>query len=369
MPPVNAPKMHQFPTAIPQFANSAMRYSTPYTGLRGSVDNVLIGGMFPRNCASVAEEHLIPKIPTSCLTTLTSNKIDSPLVEAKSNPPSSNGSSIGPPSAESSLNKGVLTLAPPAPQREPANSNFLIIHNAMVANQKKPHVTVVFDLDETLCSNRRVGKAILRPGAIEILKFLSQLSNDVSVNCHVEVLLWTASTECVARPVVDRLDPNGTCFAHLIYRDRRWYKEVGYTKDLTKLGRDMDRVIIVENSHESVRMNRKNAIIVKDFIGTNPHDQDLFVVKDVLESWIRLCGTKGNEINPIQQFLTQHPHLGDRNEVICKAGGPGTVGANRSYFLTSGGTGAPSTPPSPISNYSAGAARATFSRGYGALRK
>jgi hypothetical protein len=105
---------------------------------------------------------------------------------------------------------------------------------------------------------------------------------------YVEIILWTASMECVAKPVVERLDPHGNIFDHLIYRDRRWYKESGYTKDLRKLGRSMDRVIIMENSPLSVTLNRRNAILVKDFVGgyTNQNDQELVTSKDLLISWI-----------------------------------------------------------------------------------
>lgn len=188
-------------------------------------------------------------------------------------------------------------------------------------------VTVVFDLDETLCNNRRPGKALLRPHCMELLHHLNALRNDPTVNCYVEIILWTASMECVARPVVERLDPTGNLFQHLIYRDRRWYKETGYTKDLKKLGREMHHTVIIENSPASVHLNRKHSILVRDFV--SGQDGELIVVKEILDGWIRQCGqcakTMGgpppnepHSPSSIAKFLSDHPCVNSGNEVIHK---------------------------------------------------
>lgn len=184
-------------------------------------------------------------------------------------------------------------------------------------------VTIVLDLDETLCNNRNRGKTIFRPNTFEFLKALrnnhcrpqykkckesvgNRLYNNAfksfglmpaSNNCsvseapappldeiRVEIVLWTASVEAVGRPVVSKLDPDKEIFDQLIYRDIRWYRE-DYTKDLRRLGRDMNRVVIVENSPCSVSLNRKNSILVTDFI-RNPQDKELLMAMTILTEWI-----------------------------------------------------------------------------------
>ena len=190
-------------------------------------------------------------------------------------------------------------------------------------------ISVVFDLDETLCNNRRMGKAALRPGCMELLRRLAQIRDNPEANCFVEIILWTASMECVARPVTDSIDPSGTLFNHLIFRDRRWYKEVGYTKDLRLLGRDLSHVVIVENSPQSVVLNRKHALLVKDYVGHGPNaqtvggyssflgryfsgdsatatasptDPSLFIVANILCDWARAVGESSKAVpqhNPI----------------------------------------------------------------------
>lgn len=196
-------------------------------------------------------------------------------------------------------------------------------------------VTVVFDLDETLCNNRRMGKAALRPGCMELLHRLAKIRDDPEANCFIEIILWTASMECVARPVTDGMDPNGTLFNHCVFRDRRWYKEVGYTKDLRLLGRDLSHVVIIENSPQSVVLNRRHAILVKDYVGHGPNattiggyssflgryfsgnsatatasptDPSLYIVADILCDWARSVGESAKTIVPRAPTGFNHIH-------------------------------------------------------------
>ena len=130
----------------------------------------------------------------------------------------------------------------------------------------------------------------------------------------LEIVLWTASMDDVAEPVVRRLDPNGDVFDHLIFRDNRWFRnEANYTKDLRLLGRDFGGIVIVENSPVSVRLNRQNSILVKDFVGHSYNDADLYAVKDVLLNWIH-----GNEKHfiPIDRFLKNHSSMDPKTNYV-----------------------------------------------------
>ncbi|KAH8607158.1 putative NLI interacting factor like phosphatase [Trypanosoma vivax] len=218
------------------------------------------------------------------------------------------------------------TLDDPKPENCTRPSQPFLIRSLSSAIERDLTATVVFDLDETLCNNRLNGPALLRPGAVELLKKLRCLfprhskqkgtvaanafdhvpaSGDTNGNAcsemgsaagtrpildegtvlHLEIITWTASVEAVARPVIARLDPNGTIFDDVIYRDVRWYNENCYTKDLRRLGRRLDRSVIVENSPMCVVLNRSNAILVNDFV-RNRLDRQLYAVFVVLQEWL-----------------------------------------------------------------------------------
>lgn len=168
--------------------------------------------------------------------------------------------------------------------------------------------TVVLDLDETLCSNRRPGHALLRPFAHDLLRSLNALSNEKR---YVEVILWTASMEFVAKPVVERLDASGVYFQHIIYRDPRWYREINFAKDLRRLGRDLKSTVIVENCPVATHLQPKNAIIVQDYVGGNT-DTELKSVASILTDWI----TSGAE--NAAEYLSSHPMLNPYNHQVKK---------------------------------------------------
>eukprot|EP01060_Flectonema_neradi_P035916 TRINITY_DN6730_c0_g1_i1.p1 TRINITY_DN6730_c0_g1~~TRINITY_DN6730_c0_g1_i1.p1 ORF type:complete len:348 (+),score=55.97 TRINITY_DN6730_c0_g1_i1:388-1431(+) len=144
-------------------------------------------------------------------------------------------------------------------------------------------LTIVFDLDETLVSNRRPGvaTAIPRPYLTHLLK---------SIRDRVEIVLWTASTEETGRPVMQQIDPKGEFFHHVIYRNSKWFTDGTHTKDLTLLGRSMERTIIVENTPNCCKYNQQNALMVEDFVGDlTSTDRTLLGVSQVIRGAIESC--------------------------------------------------------------------------------
>eukprot|EP01063_Lacrimia_lanifica_P014128 TRINITY_DN20788_c0_g1_i1.p1 TRINITY_DN20788_c0_g1~~TRINITY_DN20788_c0_g1_i1.p1 ORF type:complete len:425 (+),score=187.95 TRINITY_DN20788_c0_g1_i1:54-1328(+) len=157
---------------------------------------------------------------------------------------------------------------------------------------------VVFDLDETLVYARD-GPLSLRPHAKELLHRCGEIS---------EVALWTAGVQSYAKAVLIELEkkvwgksPSGV-IQHCISRHKRWYDEADYTKDLTLLGRDLDKVLIIENTPDCVRLNPKNAIIVEDFEGEKDQGHTLTLLKIVIEELV----ASGK---PVQQFIPKCKHL------------------------------------------------------------
>jgi RNA polymerase II subunit A small phosphatase-like protein len=66
----------------------------------------------------------------------------------------------------------------------------------------------------------------------------------------VEIVIFTASVARYAEPVIRNLNVD---VDHILYRDsctkvRQHSGEEIYVKDLSKLGRDLSRVILVDNS-------------------------------------------------------------------------------------------------------------------------
>ena len=111
-------------------------------------------------------------------------------------------------------------------------------------------------------------------------EFLKQVSS------RYETHLFTAAVPVYADPVLDRLDPDRSIFA------KRWYRAdcsavmtphaPRYAKDLTRLGGNPSRVVLVDNNPDSFRRNPENGILVPSFTH-DPNDDSLLEVLGLLE--------------------------------------------------------------------------------------
>ena len=179
---------------------------------------------------------------------------------------------------------------PSAPS--PSSAPRTLIPHKHDACPKK--LCVVLDLDETLVR--------FREGPIHWRPHFEEFLDAIKHSC--EVVLWTASTEKCAARIMDTLDPHGDRIHHHVYRNELWFTGVPYTKDLRLLNRNMDEVIIVENTPQCVFSNPRNAIIVEDYIEPNHEDRSLELVKDLV-----LDMEREGEVNVPAHLY--HSHLTD----------------------------------------------------------
>lgn len=151
--------------------------------------------------------------------------------------------------------------------------------------------TLVLDLDETLVhsSFKRVNIAAFtilvdiegiiheifvckRPGVDEFLR---------KVALSYEVVVFTASLPQYAEPLMDRLDPNGCC-AWRLFRESCTICDGVYVKDLGKLGRDLRKVLIIDNSPNAYKFHPQNAIPIQSWFD-NQGDNELLDLVPILE--------------------------------------------------------------------------------------
>jgi len=142
---------------------------------------------------------------------------------------------------------------------------------------------LVLDLDETLVhsSFRAVpGADFVIPVQIEdvvhfvyvakrpgVDEFLTEMAK------HYEVVIYTASLNKYADPLLDLLDPHNVIRTRL-FRESCVYYEGNYVKDLSLLDRDLSQAIIVDNSPSSYIFHPENAIDCTSFID-DPNDREL----------------------------------------------------------------------------------------------
>lgn len=111
-----------------------------------------------------------------------------------------------------------------------------------------------------------------RPGVDEFIKRVSEL---------FEVVVFTASVSKYGDPLLDRLDPNHLVH-HRLFRESCLQVEGSYIKNLAWLGRDINDVVIIDNSPSAYSLQPFNAVPVSSWF-SDVHDNELIDMLPILE--------------------------------------------------------------------------------------
>ena len=113
----------------------------------------------------------------------------------------------------------------------------------------------------------------IRPGAENFLVTLGDL---------YELVLFTASSQFYADTVVDRIDPQRK-IKHRLYRESCTDFNGCFVKDLSKLGRDLRKIIIIDNSPVAYLLQPYNAYPIASWYD-DPADTKLAEIQQFLVS-------------------------------------------------------------------------------------
>lgn len=178
---------------------------------------------------------------------------------------------------------------------EPRQLADVVQQEGQLGPQAGPNIgrkTLVLDLDETLVhsSFRIVHSADIvitveldgehhkvyvrkRPGVDNFLTQVAQL---------YEVVVYTASVAKYADPLLDMLDKE-RLVSWRLYREACTRQPTGYIKDLSRLGRSLKDVIIIDNSPMCYALQPNNAIPIRTW-REDPADRELLDLIPILYS-------------------------------------------------------------------------------------
>ena len=159
-------------------------------------------------------------------------------------------------------------------KNEICNSNY----NSLNLNQYylppiKPYYkyTLVLDLDETLVyfqkdinlyNNNYASNInpilILRPGLFEFLNKMKPL---------YELVLFSFGTKEYVDYILSIIEKKEKIFEYVLYRQHATYEKGDYIKNLSLLGRDLKRIIIVDDIPHVFKLQKNNGICIKAFYG------------------------------------------------------------------------------------------------------
>ena len=142
----------------------------------------------------------------------------------------------------------------------------------------KPY-SLILDLDETLVhfkvnpENESEGVLKVRPGVMEFLE---------AVDKYYELIIFTCATQDYANLLIDAIEENKIYFEHRLYRQHTVIIDNDFVKDLTRIGRPLDKIAIVDNMPQNFRLQKENGINIKAFWGEDIYDTALFNLAPIL---------------------------------------------------------------------------------------
>ena len=135
---------------------------------------------------------------------------------------------------------------------------------------------LVLDLDETLVhffEDNFEAYVKVRMGAENFITVLSQ---------YCEIVIFTASTQYYADIVIDGLDCKNL-IDYKLYREHTYDYNGVNVKDLSKLGRDLKKIIIIDNIAENYIFQPNNGLNILNFEGDENDNELQYLLEDLLE--------------------------------------------------------------------------------------
>ena len=153
-------------------------------------------------------------------------------------------------------------------------------HVPFLKKQSLKKYSLVLDLDETLIhfkpnpNNESSGKIMIRPYLYDFLK---------NIKKYYELIIFTAATQDYADPIINAIEKEEKYFDHRLYRMHTIIIDNDFVKDLSKLGRDLNRTIIVDNMKQNYKNQPNNGITIRPFWGKDVEDTALVDLLDILK--------------------------------------------------------------------------------------
>lgn len=167
-------------------------------------------------------------------------------------------------------------LIAPAPQNS-KKTLILDLDETLVHSSLKPTSTHEFTIQVKIDGSCNAVYVATRPHLREFLTRAAEI---------YEIVVFTAGLRSYAEDVIDIIDCDNV-ISHRLYRESCARLNDQYIKDLSALGRNLDNVVIVDNSPISYQLQPNNAVPIKSWLD-NPNDNMLVKVMEILEGLVHV---------------------------------------------------------------------------------
>ena len=182
------------------------------------------------------------------------------------------------------------------------NNNIKIIP-PYISYPNKKEFSLVISLDETLIHfksgsvKNNKGVIQLRPGLIEFFE---------AIKPYYEIIIFCNGNKTYTDLIVNSIDEKKIYIDYKLYRDHCIIICNDFVKDISRIGRPVNKIVIVDNIPQNYRLHKENGINIKSFYGDKSNDKILFSLNKIL---INIAKNGGDVRDGIKRYW---------NEIISK---------------------------------------------------
>ena len=183
---------------------------------------------------------------------------------------------------------------------EPLKNNSINKNSKMnapyIKKPSKKNYSLVISLDDTLLhfkagmNKNNKGIVKLRPGLTEFFE---------AVKPYYEIIVFNCGNKNYCDLILNSFDNKNIYIDYKLNRDHCIIVKNDYIKDITKIGRDINKIIIVDNIPQNYRLNKENGIYIKSFYGDNPNDKVLYYLSKIL---VKIARNGGDVRDGIKKY-------------------------------------------------------------------
>jgi len=176
-----------------------------------------------------------------------------------------------------------------------------------ISKDKSKKFSLVINFNNTLINLKQTDYDDESEGyEIETRPFLIDFLTEVSK--FYEIILFTNENEEFIKPFITEIDNESKYFSYCLFGEHVQYVNGEYLKDMSCLGRDLNRCVVVDCYPSSFKNHVENGILVRRYVGEGSSDKTLYFLEDLL---CRIALNK--EIDDVRNGLSMY-----KDEILLK---------------------------------------------------
>ena len=97
--------------------------------------------------------------------------------------------------------------------------------------------------------------------------------------------MFTAGLRDYANLLLDDFDRE-KLITRRYFRDSCTFRRGTFLKDLTKISKDLSKIVIVDNLPDNYQLHHENGIPIKTWMNDNPNDTQLLKIGNILKEFV-----------------------------------------------------------------------------------